>query len=288
MGAIVGTTRTHDGLTLRTLRWPAKGTARAELILVHGVGEHAGRYDDVARQMAEAGIEVAAFDMRGFGASGGPRAYVRRWTDFHDDLESRMLGIADDGSEGPVMQDGPTIVYGHSMGGLIALGYMLSDEPRLIPGLLILTSPALDSTIAAWEQRAAAILGRIAPRLRLPIGFGPGALSRDPRVDERVKGDPLCQSTSTARLGAEGFAEQRRVRAALAEGRRLPVPTYVIHGGDDPIVPVEASAVLEQDPMVTRRVYPGLRHETHNEPEGPSVTADTIEWIRANTPLSPQ
>jgi acylglycerol lipase len=287
MGPVVGTTRTDDGLTLRTLRWPATGAAWAELILVHGVGEHAGRYDHVARQMAEAGIEVAAFDLRGFGASGGPRAYVRRWTDLHDDLESRVA-IAGDGIEGPIIQDGPTILYGHSMGGLIALGYMLSDEPRLVPDLLVLTSPALDSTIAAWKQRVAPIFGRIAPRLRLPNGFRPGDLSRDPSVDEKVKSDPLCQSSSTARLGAEGFAEQLRVRAALDEGRRLPVPTYVVHGGDDPIVPVEASAVLERDPNVTRRVYPGLRHETHNEPEGATVVDDTIAWIRSNAALSPR
>jgi alpha-beta hydrolase superfamily lysophospholipase len=173
------------------------------------------------------------------------------------------------------------------MGGLIALGYVLADTPRPLPDLLVLTSPGLDSTIAAWKRRAAPLLGVIAPRLRLPNGFHPGDLSRDPSVDERVKDDPLCQSSSTARIGAEGFAEQRRVREAVEAGRRLPTPTYVIQGSDDPIVPVEASAVLERDPKVTRRVYPGLRHETHNEPEGPAVVADTIAWIRANA-LSPR
>lgn len=281
MAPELGMAHAGDGTLLRTLRWQTSADKWAGLLLVHGLGEHAGRYDHVAMQMADAGIEVHAYDHRGCGGSGGRRAYLDRWTDLHDDLETRVQAARE------AMPGLPLVLYGHSLGGLVTLGYVLAVAPRLVPDLLVLTSPGLDSTIAAWKQRAAPLLGRIAPRLRLPNGFRPGDLSRDPSVDERVASDPLCQSSSTARLGAEGFGEQRRVRAALAEARRLPVPTYVIHGGDDPIVPVEASAVLEKDPRVTRRVYPGLRHETHNEPEGPSVVADTIEWIRANA-LTPR
>jgi alpha-beta hydrolase superfamily lysophospholipase len=147
---------------------------------------------------------------------------------------------------------------------------------------MVLTSPGLDSTIAGWKQTVAPILGRIAPRLRIPNGFKAGDLSRDPEVDARLAADPLSIRSSTARLGAAGFAEQARVRALLAGGAPLPVPTYVVHGSEDPIVPVDASAPLAQGRTnVTRRVYPGLRHETHNEPEGPSVVDDTIAWLRA-------
>jgi alpha-beta hydrolase superfamily lysophospholipase len=250
-------------------------------LLVHGLGEHAGRYDHVAGQMGDAGIEVHAYDHRGFGGSGGPRAFVNRWAELHDDLETRLAAAR------TAMPDVPLILYGHSMGGLVALGYALSESQRPQPDLMVLTSPGLDSTIAAWKQRLAPWLSRIAPRLRLPNGFRPGDLSRDPSVDERVANDPLCQSSSTARIGAEGFAEQRRVRGAIAARRRLPVRTYVVHGDADPIVPVHASVALEQDPNVTRRVYPGLRHETHNEPDGPAVVADTIAWIRDNV-VSPR
>ncbi|MGH2386059.1 MAG: serine aminopeptidase domain-containing protein, partial [Candidatus Limnocylindria bacterium] len=126
-------------------------------------------------------------------------------------------------------------------------------------------------------------LGRVAPRLRVPNGFRPGDLSRDPAVDERVAADPLCIGSSTTRLGAEAFAEQARVGALVMAGDPLPVPTYVIHGFDDPIVPVAASEILADLPNVVRRVYPGLRHETHNEPEGPGVVADTIAWLRGQT-----
>jgi len=281
MAPEIGAAHARDGTVLRTLRWQPANSAWAGMLLVHGLGEHAGRYDHVARQMTDAGIEVHAYDHRGFGGSGGPRAYVDRWTDLHDDLELRLEAAR------AAMPEVPLVLYGHSMGGLIALGYVLSESQRPQPDLLVLTSPGLDSTIAAWKQRLAPWLSRIAPRLRLPNGFRPGDLSRDPAVDERVANDPLCQSSSTTRIGAEGFAEQRRVRSAIVGGRQLHVRTYVIHGDADPIVPVDASAVLERDPGVTRRVYPGLRHETHNEPEGPAVVADTIAWIRANV-VSPR
>jgi acylglycerol lipase len=265
---------TTDGLAVRTMRWPPVEPAWATLLLVHGLGEHAGRYDHVGRQMAAAGIDVQAYDHRGFGASGGPRAYVERWSVLHDDLELRLRVARETGNGHPL------VLYGHSMGGLIVIGYVLAEQSRPLPDLIVLTSPALDSTIAGWKRAVAPVLSRIAPRLRLANGFQAGSLSRDPAVDARVAADPLCQSRSTVRLGAAGFAEVARVRAALAGGRQLPVPAYVIHGSEDPIVPVAASEILAGRPNVTRRVYPGLRHETHNEPEGAAVIDDTIAWLR--------
>ncbi|MGH2402254.1 MAG: lysophospholipase [Candidatus Limnocylindria bacterium] len=264
-----------DGVALRTLHWSPMKPAWAALLLVHGLGEHAGRYEAVARQMAAAGIAVHAYDQRGFGASGGPRAYVERWSLFHDDLEARLHQVR-------ARSDGlPLVLYGHSMGGLVVLGYVLAAAARPLPDLMVLSAPGLDSTIAGWKRAVAPVLGRILPRLRIPNGFSPGALSRDPEVDARLKADPLCLGSSTTRLGAAGFAEQAKLRAVLARGVSLRVPTYVIHGNDDGVVPVGASASLVAGrPNVTRRVYPGLRHETHNEPEGPSVVADTIEWLR--------
>jgi acylglycerol lipase len=80
----------------------------------------------------------------------------------------------------------------------------------------------------------------------------------------------------------ELFHEQARVAARLATVGALPVPTYVLHGSDDPIVPMSSSASLEGRPNVTRRVYPGLRHEMHNEAEAPSVIADTVRWIEGS------
>src|SRR5687768_16181287 len=145
-GWLVGAARTRDGIELRTLRWPAAGTPRAHLLLVHGIAEHAGRHTFVASSLARAGIETHAFDLRAFGASGGPRAYLGRWSEYHDDVEDQLAGVRKAAGELPV------VLYGHSMGGLIALGYVLADRPRPEPDLLVLSAPAIAAIVAQWKR----------------------------------------------------------------------------------------------------------------------------------------
>lgn len=279
---VEGTARAPDGLILRTIRWQPPEAPWAVLVLVHGLGEHAGRYRHVGRAFAAAGIDVHAFDLRGFGASAGPRAWIDRWSRFHDDLGSRLEAARAVHPADPPL---PLVLYGHSMGGLIALGYVLADpvrSPR--PNLLVLSGPGIDSTIARWKVVLAPWIAALVPRMRIANGIPPGALSRDPRIDQANAADPFVQTRTTAHLGAEAFREQRRLRDELRRPGPLPVPTCVLHGGDDPVVPTASSEVFEGRPNVSRRVYPGLRHEAHNEPEGPAVIADLIAWIRAQVP----
>lgn len=263
----------RDGVELRMYRWPAVGRRRASLLLVHGVAEHAGRYPHVGSRLASAGIATHAFDLRGFGGSGGHRAFVHRWSEYHDDVEDRLaeLRSAADGL--------PAVLYGHSMGGLIALGYVLADPPRPLPDLLVLSAPAIDAVVPAWKRRLADILSATVPRFAIANTFPKGALSSDPTVEAAYLADPLAVHRTTARLGVALFREQDRVKSVLARGGALPVTTYVVHGADDPLVPEWASRSLEGRPNVTRRVYPRLRHETHNEPSGAAVIDDTIAWI---------
>jgi alpha-beta hydrolase superfamily lysophospholipase len=272
----VGTARTRDGLELRTLHWPAVGTTRAHLLIVHGIAEHAARHAHVASRFASAGIETHAYDLRGFGASTGRRAYVDRWSQYHDDVEDRLVSIR------AVARDLPVILYGHSMGGLIAIGYALADPPRPEPDLLVLSAPAIAARLAHWKRALADVLGRVAPHLEIPNELPPGALSRDAEVEVAYRSDPLNMHRTTSRLGMELLHEQARVQSRLAQIGALPVPTYVLHGTDDPIVPVSASASLERRGNVTRRVYPSLRHEMHNEPERDAVIGDTLAWIETS------
>jgi alpha-beta hydrolase superfamily lysophospholipase len=268
---IGGSARTRDGLELRTLRWPAAGDTRAHLLLIHGIAEHAGRHAHVASRFASAGIETYAYDLRGFGASGGPRAFVDHWSRYHDDLEDQLAAIRAAAGRLSV------ILYGHSMGGLIALGYVLADPPRPLPDLLVLSAPAIAS-VGGWRRPLAAVLGRALPRLQIANRLPAGGLSHDPQVEVAYRSDPLNAHRTTTRLGMELFREQARVAARLARIHALPVTTYVLHGADDPIVPVSSSASLEGREYVTRRVYPGLRHEMHNEPQSAAVIGDTIAW----------
>jgi acylglycerol lipase len=265
--------RARDGLDLRLHRWPAVGARRAHLLLVHGVAEHAGRYPHVGSRFARAGIATDAFDLRGFGGSGGQRAYVDRWSQYHDDVEDRLAELRSEAHGLPV------VLYGHSMGGLIALGYVLADPPRLRPDLLVLSAPAIDAIVPAWKRRLADVLAVTLPRFAVANTFPKGALSSDPSVETAYLADPLAVHRTTARLGVAVFREQGRVKSVLARGGPLPVTTYVLHGASDPLVPERASRSLEGRANVTRRVYQGLRHETHNEPNGAAVMDDTIAWI---------
>ena len=272
VSSIVSLATTADGTELLSRHWPALGGSApaASVLLIHGLADHSGRFEHVGDQLAAAGFDVDAFDLRGNGGSGGRRGHIDRWSQLHDDLGERLLAVR------AASRGRPVILYGHSMGGLTALGYLLGDRPK--PDLVVLTSPGLDSTLPAWKKAVARILGRIAPTLPIPNGIDGSTLSRDPTVAEKVANDPGCAQVSTARFGAEGLAEQVRVRRAYAG---LALPTLVLHGLDDGLVPATASEVLATLPNVERRTYPGLRHELHNEPEGPAILDDVIAWLRA-------
>lgn len=275
----IGIAQARDGHALRTLRWTADGSPRAHLLIIHGIAEHAGRHGGVASAFARAGIETHGYDLRGFGSSDGPRAYVGRWSEHHDDVEDQLTAVR------TAAGDRPVILYGHSMGGLIALGYVLAVPSRSLPDLLVLSAPAVAAIVARWKRAVAEVLGRVLPRLEIANDLPPGGLSRDPDVEAAYRSDPLNVHRTTARLGMELFHEQARVQSRLKRLGELPTPTYVLHGADDPIVPLSSSAALERRPNVTRRVYPGLRHEMHNEPEAASVVADTLAWIERSLPM---
>src|SRR6188508_2156064 len=248
MPSIVDHARTADGTLLLTRHWPADeaeaggawaGRPWASVLLVHGVGEHSGRYEHVGRQLAAAGIDAFGYDHRGMGGSEGRRGDVEGWSQFHDDLAERLAAVRD------VSTDRPVVLYGHSLGGLIVAGYCLS--PRPMPDLVVLSAPALDDNLPGWKHSIAKVLGRVAPTLDIPNDFDGSTLSRDPSVAAKTVDDPGCVTTSTTRMGAAAFAEQARVRAAAHDG--LGVPTLVQHGEDDGLVPVEASAVFEGAPL---------------------------------------
>ena len=275
--SLIGRTTTIDGIELQTRHWPA-AEPWASLLLVHGLGDHSGRYEHVGDRFAAAGIETHAYDLRGNAGSGGRRGHVDRWSQHHDDLAERLAVVRS------LAAGRRVVLYGHSMGGLIVAGYLLSDESvsnRPRPDLVVLSAPGLDSTLPGWKKRLAPILARAAPTMAIPNGIDLSTLSRDPAVGARVAADPLVVKASTARFSAEALAEQVRVRTGA---RSIGLPTLVLHGLDDGLVPASASEVFEGVDGVERRTYPGLRHELHNEPEGPSILDEVIAWTREGGP----
>jgi len=273
MPSIASHVATRDGTDLLVRDWPLTGPSWASVLMVHGLGEHSGRYEHVGDRLSAAGLDVTAYDHRGMGGSGGRRGDIEHWAQYHDDLGERLASVRAEAGDRPI------VLYAHSLGGLIAAGYLLSDRPK--PDLAVLTSPALDSTLPGWKKRLAPVLARVAPTLAIPNGIDGATLSRDPAVAAKTVDDPFCVKVSTTRFGAEAIMEQARVREAAPRG--FGIPTLVLHGEDDGLVPAAASEVFASAPGVERRTFPGLRHELHNEPEGPAIVDEVIAWIRARS-----
>ena len=269
MNETTGTYTTKDGLALYTRTWIPDEEPQRGLLIVHGLGEHCGRWDHVARFFADRGYAVAAFDLRGHGQSEGTRAYADSFNDFVDDVQ----GIVESGL---VRTDIPWVLYGHSLGGLVCTYYLSEDRPQ--PDAGILSAPALGADVPGALRLAAQLLGRVTPKLAMANSIDGEQLSRDEAVGEAYFADPLVYTKATTRLGMEMFAAQDGSHEVIGE---IDTPTLVIHGSEDPLVPPAASAPLASVDSVERKVYPGLRHEMHNEPEQVQVLSEIAAWLDA-------
>lgn len=262
----------RDGTQLLVRRWEASGEPWATALIVHGLGEHSGRWDAVGARFAAAGIATESYDHRGHGASGGRRAHVERWTDLLDDVDDRLVATR--------RPDLPAFLYGHSMGGLIVADDLL-DGGRAAPDLAVHSSPALGDRLSPLLRSLVPVIARVAPTMAVANPFTPAELSRDPSVGVAYAADELTTSKTTTRLGASILAAARRVNAKVAAGERFPCPVLVIHGDADTIVPAGSTAALADVPGVERRALPGVRHEPHNDPAGDAIVDDVIAWLRA-------
>ncbi len=263
--ASFGTTR--DGLTQRRRHWAA-ADPKAAILLVHGIGEHSARYEHTGDALSDAGFDVLAYDQRGFGESGGLRAYVAEFSEFTEDVadliaERRELGV-------------PVVLMGHSLGGLIVATYLLGKDPQ--PDLAVLSAPALAAEIPRWQRIATPVLSRVMPRLHVKSEFEGSILSHDTAVQEAYDNDPLRVAGVTASLGGQIM---RTMASTSERTEHISIPTYVFHGGEDALVPPAASEPLGRLANVTRKVWPGLRHECLNEPEWPDVVAGITTWLDA-------
>jgi alpha-beta hydrolase superfamily lysophospholipase len=268
------------GALLYWRRWQA-AHPRATAVVVHGLCEHAGRYGELACLLAAWGIETFAADGRGFGRSSGPRG---DWPHFGDRLDDVAWGIVQQRARHPGR---PLVLFGHSMGGLIATRYVQSDRPR--PDLLVLSGPAIDprETDRRGPSVALARLGaRVLPGLRIPFATFDG-LSTDPAVAAAARADPLWVGGLSLRLGTQMFEEMARAWEELAAIR---LPVLLLHGADDPLVPAAASrdgAARVGSVDVTVRVYPGYKHEVYNERRRELVFADLKEGLDRRLPQRP-
>ena len=259
------TVRTADGLVLALRHWPAAGR-RSRVLIVHGLGEHSGRYDAVARDLNAAGHAVSAYDQRGHGRSPGARGAIPALDSLCADLASVIDAVQQADGQAPVL-------LGHSLGGLVAARFVaegLVARParwaRLVPAL-VLSSPALDLGMNAGQKLLLSLLGPVAPNLALGSGLQADWLSRDPAVVQAYQQDPLVHDRITPRLVRFIVDGGELVRTVAPFWR---TPTLLLWAGADRCVaPAGSAAWAAAAPTaaVEHQCFDALRHEIFNEPE---------------------
>ena len=270
------TLTTADGLTLLLREWPC-ADGRGTVLIVHGLGEHIGRYAHVAAHLNTWGWSVVGYDQRGHGASEGGRGKLAG----DDDLLHDLALVIDAVRAGQTDRTSPLVLLGHSMGGLVAARFVAGGtqpRPRDFPwyrevDALVLSSPALDPGMNAVQKLLLASLGTLAPNLAVGNGLKPAWISRDPKVVQAYVADPLVHDRVSPRLVnfMVGGGEVVRQRAA-----NWTVPTLLLYAGSDHCVaPAGSAAFAAAAPkaVVTTRVFAPLFHEIFNEPEQAEVFA---------------
>jgi acylglycerol lipase len=262
-----------DGLTLYHQAWLPDAEPRAVVMLLHGLGEHSGRYAHVAGAFTDAGYAVHAIDHRGHGKSEGKRSYVKSYDEYMDDLVLFRRHVE---AQHPGL---PLVVLGHSMGGNLALGHVLDHQVGV--RALALTGPALapGSSLSPIKLKAAKLLAKLVPGLR-PEALDSGAISRDPAVVAAYRADPLVYSGKiSAGVAGALLNAMERFPPRHAE---LRLPLLLMHGTHDRLTEISGTRALEAGAVnatVTSHYYDGLYHEIFNEPERDTVIADVIAWL---------
>jgi alpha-beta hydrolase superfamily lysophospholipase len=277
------TVTTGDGLALATTLWPARRgageAARGVVVIVHGLGEHCGRYAHVARRLNEAGFDAVGYDHRGHGRSPGRRGAMPAADSLCADLGAVLRAVR-------AGFDGPLVLLGHSLGGLVAGRFVaegLAERPAawwMAVDALAMSSPALDAGANAMQKVLLATVAPLLPDLAIDNGLAPHWISRNPATLAAVAADPLVHHRITGRLGIFAASEGRSV---IAVAPRWSTPTLLMWAGADRCVAPRGSAefaAAAPGDMVTAREWPGLYHEIFNEPEQDEVLETLVGWMR--------
>jgi alpha-beta hydrolase superfamily lysophospholipase len=288
---------------LSTRLWEAEAEASRGVVgIVHGLGEHSGRYEHVAAALTRVGYTVLAFDLPGHGRSPGRRGHAS-----FAGLLSDVRRLADE----VVVRagDAPAILYGHSLGGALVLTHAIRRQPegaspRFVSPqrdvsnqhqrkltALVASSPLLRlSSPPSLGRRAAACLLRfLCPWFLFDTRLDPNVLSHDADVVRDHQQDPLVHHCVSASLGDSML---RTGDWLLRHADRLPVPTLLMHGGADALTSPAASREFAEraGPRCTLKIWEGLRHELQWEPEKDRVFRFTIDWLemlRTGKPSGP-
>lgn len=264
--------RTFDGLSLFGQSWQPEDRPRAVICIVHGMGEHSERYAHVGDALTQAGYALISFDLRGHGKSSGPRGHIPSYEALMQDI-SLLLESAN--KKFPQL---PFFLYGHSLGGNLVLNYVLRYKPQL-KGVIV-TGPWLRLAFEppAFKVTLSKVMNKIWPSFSQKSGLDTKALSHDLEVVHSYENDPLVHDCISARMFISIY---QAGQWALEHASEFSLPLLLMHGGEDKIISVEAGREFagKIKENCTLKIWDGLYHEIHNEPEKEEVFKFLIDWL---------
>lgn len=269
--ATTGAVDSADGTKLQYRAWPQPG-ATATFAVIHGLGEHSGRYAHFALGMAAHGFATYALDLRGHGKSPGPRGHIDSWSQWRDDVSAFVHQVES-------VAGGEVVPLGHSFGGAALLSTVLSGKlPK--SRRFVVSSPALSLKVAAprWKLQLGAVASKIAPRLAMSNEVDPGTVSRIPEVVEAYRKDPLVHDRISSRMFTEWQAASADI---LARAGAIRVPFLILAGTADALIDPEGSTALhEKAPALSElHLLEGRYHEPFNDRDSDEVFRLIARWL---------
>jgi alpha-beta hydrolase superfamily lysophospholipase len=264
-----------DGDNLAVQDWylPEDTPQRGAVLVVHGLGEHAGRYDTLAGALNSWGFTVRSYDQYGHGESDGLRGGLPHANRLLDDLGDLVESTR-------VRNPGvPLVILGHSMGGLVAASFV-ARTLRAVDGL-VLSSPALALRLSPVQRLLLSVVPRLAPNLAMANGLDPQYLSHDKHVVQAYMNDPRVHDRISGRLARFMAEEEALVRSRAPSWN---VPTLLMYSGDDHMVDPagsESFAATAPREVVEAHCFDGLYHEIFNEAEAQPVFDCLKQWLDA-------
>lgn len=259
-------------LTLYYQSWHPLGSVKGVVVILHGLGSHSSLFGNIIHSLLPAGYAVYGLDLRGHGRSQGQRGHINDWSEFRADLQALLAMIE------TLENDSPRFLLGHSLGGLIALDYVLRF-PTAVQGVITMAPPLGRIGVSPVKLALGKAVSQVIPRFAISVGLVETALSRDQNVLATLHRDRLMHSKASARLGHEFLAIKQWIHA---HGSELQVPILMLHGGADKVSLPEGSRAFFQQvqfPDKEYHEYPESRHALHRDLDYPEIVADVKHWL---------
>ncbi len=252
--------------------WRPEGVPRGVVALVHGLGEHTGRYQHVAAALNAAGYGLTGLDLPGHGRSEGKRGYAG-YDEILDDIDCLLK------EAGQRYPGAPRFLYGHSLGGALVLYYVLKRRPDLQGVIASAPGLATGTPVSSGKLLLAKVMARLAPAFTMANGLDLNNLSHDPAVIAAYQNDPLVHDQISARLGMDLLTKGQWI---LDQAPTFPLPLLLTQGSADHLVSPQVNAAFAKavpQEKITYQVWENQYHETHNEPQKQQALQFIIEWL---------